>query len=365
MQRREENTNIHAAISKTNTYCRTRTNQSAIFSTRDADLYVFMPPKPITRACYRCDQRFHLDDIARLYDDVHGSSARVGVVLVSGKGVRLYRCDGDLSLGLSGLTRVKSFDSHGLPNRHGRGGQSALRLHRICEEKRGVWVKRIAEAIVQCFIDCDTAQPTIQWLILAGPAELKGKVHEQALVQQHFTNRCTVVDTDDFAVVGAERLSGEKQAVLHVLEKCGTVLRSLRSAEVRKATQEVEGLLNGKDSDRHVDRLVFGPMEVAEKLRAGGGGLKTLIVTREAWAQDLTLRDASLSATLYEEEERKQPAHDERKREDDELKQSPDEQSTSMRQVMSTLSDKTEVVYVDGGSDFVKRYGAWVGITWF
>merc|ERR1712187_501981 len=58
-----------------------------------------------------------------------------------------------------------------LPNKHGRGGQSALRFAKLRLEKRHNYVRKGAEIATQMFITDD--KPNITGLIVAGSAEFK------------------------------------------------------------------------------------------------------------------------------------------------------------------------------------------------
>merc|ERR1712045_1056467 len=59
-----------------------------------------------------------------------------------------------------------------LPNKHGRGGQSALRFARLRLEKRHNYIRKVGELATQFFIP-NGQTPNIKGLIVAGSAELK------------------------------------------------------------------------------------------------------------------------------------------------------------------------------------------------
>ena len=63
-----------------------------------------------------------------------------------------------------------------LPEKHGRGGQSALRFSRLRDEKRHNCVRKVAELAVQHFITNDKVNLT--GLVLAGSADFKTELSQ-------------------------------------------------------------------------------------------------------------------------------------------------------------------------------------------
>jgi peptide chain release factor subunit 1 len=61
-----------------------------------------------------------------------------------------------------------------LPNKHSRGGQSALRFSRLRDEKRHNYVRKVAELAVQSFITDDKVN--VDGLVLAGSADFKNEL---------------------------------------------------------------------------------------------------------------------------------------------------------------------------------------------
>ena len=67
-----------------------------------------------------------------------------------------------------------------MQSRQKKGGQSALRIARLAEEKRNLYVKQITEQINNCFIINNCV--TIKKLTIAGPAEMKNLVAHNNLI---------------------------------------------------------------------------------------------------------------------------------------------------------------------------------------
>lgn len=114
----------------------------------------FEPLFPLSHSLYQCDNRFHAEALeAALLDARAGDRARHGFVVVDGSGVLLAALEG-----AAGAPRVLHRFSVDLPRKHGRGGQSALRFGRLREEARHNYVRRVAEAAQECFIDKKSSQ---------------------------------------------------------------------------------------------------------------------------------------------------------------------------------------------------------------
>ena len=85
---------------------------------------------------------------------------------------------------LSVVTLEKSCtNSQWIYQKHGRGGQSAVRFSRLREEKRHNYVRKVAEVAVQNFITADKVN--VKGLILAGSADFKNELSKSDL----FDNR--------------------------------------------------------------------------------------------------------------------------------------------------------------------------------
>nr|GAT45477.1 peptide chain release factor subunit 1 [Mycena chlorophos] len=128
----------------------------------------FEPHKPVNRSLYLCDNKFHTEPLAELFE----SDARFGFIIMDGLGT-LFGV-------LSGSSRtVLQKISVDLPKKHGRGGQSALRFSRIRDEKRHHYVRKIAELAVQHFIAEDKV--VVTGLVLAGNADFKNELAQSPL----------------------------------------------------------------------------------------------------------------------------------------------------------------------------------------
>jgi len=122
----------------------------------------FEPPRAMPYL-YRCDDCFYVESLRKVVDDDCGDS--YGFIVIDGNGALFGK--------LQGVNRevLRSF-SVDLPNKHRRGGQSALRFERIRKEKRHIYLCKVAEGAARLFIGTDNL-PAVKGLILAGSGDLK------------------------------------------------------------------------------------------------------------------------------------------------------------------------------------------------
>lgn len=147
------------------------TKKRSVFSTNNCLL--FNPPNPIKQFFYRCDKKFHLNDLIKLYE----TDENYAIVLISGKRTEYYLYNANQT------KFIKGFDES-LPNQHKTGGQSAQRFGRIRDEKIGWYVKKIIEFMIKFYIIDNKF--SYAGLIIAGPAEMKKLVREENLFIKYF-----------------------------------------------------------------------------------------------------------------------------------------------------------------------------------
>lgn len=118
------------------------------------------PLKPIKTSLYFCDSKFHVEALlAQL-----GQADKYGFIVMDGNGALFGTLCGSEKVVLHRM-------SVELPNKHGRGGQSALRFARLRLEKRHNYVTKVAEAAAQTFLAHNRL--AVKGLVLAGAADLK------------------------------------------------------------------------------------------------------------------------------------------------------------------------------------------------
>lgn len=128
----------------------------------------FEPLKPVNTSLYLCDKQFHTEALKDLFVEDN----MFGVIVIDGKGIYIGT--------ICGNTRTKLYEEKvELPNKHGRGGQSALRFSRLREEKIHNYMHKCAEAATKYFITND--RPNVVGLIVAGSANLKTRLCDGGL----------------------------------------------------------------------------------------------------------------------------------------------------------------------------------------
>lgn len=231
---------------------------SSVFS----NCYLFSPPHPIKKFYYRCDRKFHLDDLLKLYE-THENYA---IVLVSGKRTEFYLYNINETKYLKGLDMD-------LPNQHKTGGQSAPRFGRIRDEKIGLYIKKIIELMIQLYVRDGIFQ--CQGMVLAGPAEMKDSVKNHDLYIQYFSRHLLKMITVPEII---------DNTIYQVIQLSADVLIS--DTEEKRIIQKFENMLTDKDL---IDLLLFGRQETMAAFAQNQ--LKEMLICEESTLKDYVLKD--------------------------------------------------------------------------
>lgn len=218
----------------------------------------FEPPRPISTKLYMCDSRFHTDGLKDLlqHDQIFG------FLVVDGNGALYGTVQGN-------HRQVLHKFSVTLPNKHGRGGQSALRFARLRLEKRRNYVRKVCELATQHFITDD--KPNVAGLVVAGFAELK----DQVVASELFDPRLGAVLLRPMVDISYGGECGFSQAIDQVSDRLKDV----------KFVQEKRLLTRFLDEvSRDTGRYCFGVEDTLRALEMGA--VETLIV----WESLSTLR---------------------------------------------------------------------------
>lgn len=128
----------------------------------------FEPFKPINKSLYMCDNRFHTEPLMELLDD----DTKYGFIVMDGHKTLYGVVTGNHRTTLQTI-------SVDLPQKHNKGGQSANRYARLCQESRHNYVTKAAEFATHHFISNN--KPNVSGLILAGSADFKDKLYKSDL----------------------------------------------------------------------------------------------------------------------------------------------------------------------------------------
>ena len=167
-----------------------------------------------------------------------------------------------------------------LPNKHGRGGQSALRFARLRLEKRHNYLLKVAEHANQYFLSQDNGRPLVHGIVIGGCADMK-----QELVARNYLDE----RLSSIVVKVVETSYGGRTGFNQAIGEAADVLKGVRIVEERRVLSRFFGEL-AVDSGK----AVYGAKETVEAMECGSA--ETLII----WAKLPLLRSVGL---LYGEQE--------------------------------------------------------------
>lgn len=178
--------------------CCVQVNQITAPSLHDGTTILFEPPKKINISFYRCDNKFHLDNILDMYNNEN----LIGVCLLSGEELRIYK------VSITGSHIESHLIKHiniKLPNKQKKGGQSAIRFGRIADIVRNQYVTKFVENIVNSYMTDNNTKCNVSKIIIAGFGYMPDDVIESSLFQQHFNKylykKLTINSIDDLTVI--------------------------------------------------------------------------------------------------------------------------------------------------------------------
>lgn len=178
--------------------CCVRANQRTVPSLQEGICMLFEPPRKINISFYRCDNKFHLDNILEMYCNEN----LIGVSLLSGEELRIY------NVAITGSHiehRLLKKISIKLPNKQKKGGQSAVRFARNADIARDHCVDKYVENMVNAYMIENNTKCNITKLIIAGFGFMPDDVVENQLFKQHLNKylykKLTINSIDDLTVI--------------------------------------------------------------------------------------------------------------------------------------------------------------------
>lgn len=204
--------------------------------------HIFVPPYPIKKFFYRCDKKFYLEDLLKLYDTVDNYA----IVLVSGKRTDFY-------IHNKNTTKLLKSVTESLPNQHRTGGQSAQRFERIRDERIGWYVKKLLEMMIQYYTKEGVF--VFKGLIIAGPAEIKSMLKDHDIFTQYFAKYL-------LKTVAISEIN--ENSIYHVVKLADDVLDN--NSESYQKLKNIDTLVS---NDNTMDLVVFGNDNVMLELEAG------------------------------------------------------------------------------------------------
>ena len=226
---------------------------------------VFIPPKPIKYKFYKCDSKFWVDDIKKLYY----SGNKYGLVVISG---HFYQIS-VIEL-IDDVCNIQSkYTNHiKLQKKQKKGGQSAQRIGRIRDENHHNYISIVLEKMETIF-----EEEHIDKFIIAGPSTKKEELVKRISEPEQILKVLTI---DDF----------KKDKIQNL------VIPIIKAYENRDDRVLVENLISNEQM------FIYGKKEVKKALARKL--LKTLVVcqsiikTKNVDVDKLMLVCQSMGTTL-------------------------------------------------------------------
>lgn len=118
---------------------------------------------PVRNNWYRCDNRFHVDQVQDLYSEHHA----IGVIIVSGETTQMYKCVG------TSHALLDEINVHRQKHQR-KGGQSAPRFQRIREGQIHEYIKTIQEHAWRVF--ARDGKCIVHALVISGAADIRDQL---------------------------------------------------------------------------------------------------------------------------------------------------------------------------------------------
>jgi len=209
----------------------------------------FEPYKPVTSSFYICDDSFHTEFLSSLTE----TNETYGFIIMDGNGCMFATLCGN------NKTVLQEF-AVTLPNKHNKGGQSAVRFGRLRMEKRNFYLKKCSELCTIHFIDAKTNLPNISGVILAGHADFKSEL--VSVIDERLKNR--VKGILDIAY-------GSQNGFNQAIELSKDILKNVEFVKEKELLHNFFSLIS-----MNTQRYVYGTKDTINALESGT--IETLIV---------------------------------------------------------------------------------------
>ncbi len=241
--------------------CYVLEKQSIVPSQNQLPTLLLEPPKKLSFAYYRCDNKFHLDSVLEMFED----GQKIGVCLISGKELLIY------VLTLSGshvdYNLIKRVDIV-LANKHNKGGQSSNRFGRIVQIVRNNYVDIAVQNIIETYMYDNNTKCSITKLVLAGPGVMKNDVANTDEFKQYMSKYLhKIIPTNNFNDGTIYELSSD-------------IISEIKQNDVKSIDSEINNLIQ-----IDYDTLAFGQTECMELIDTKN--IKKLFVNKTELTSEL------------------------------------------------------------------------------
>ena len=260
---------------------------------QDYKVWSIEPPIPLKQNLYRCDKEFVTEPLHDMVDD----KIIFGLVVMDKR-------EGNVAI-LKGKTIIplKQLGS-AVPGKHKTGGQSAQRFERLREGAAIEFYKRIAQQMLEEFLDNQTE---IQGIIVGGPGHTKYEFVDGGYINDQLKRKIIGIKdlsyTGDFGlqellaksedILSEEEVVKEKLLMRRFFEKLATESNRVSYGydDIKRLTAmgAVDTILISEELD---EKKLEELEEVAEKL-----GSKIEIISTET-REGVQLRDMGLVAAM-------------------------------------------------------------------
>lgn len=200
------------------------------------------PPRPISRAVYLCDRRFHTEFLEEMTAD----EPIFGYVICDGQDCLISMIQGN---------EKKKVSSHAslAKSRSRRGGSSSGRFQRGRTEAEHAFVKKICEGMTAAFLNED-GTPNVSGIVIAGKANVKSLVMSCEQLDKRIRSIvCAVLDIQHS---GAEGLA-------EAVEKSENQRSGKLHTNVAESLAEFDDMINNNP-----DLCCFGVDDITAALKA-------------------------------------------------------------------------------------------------
>jgi len=208
---------------------------------------LFSPPKKINKTYYRCDRKFHLDNILEMYK----SEVTYGIIFMAGNKIEFHKL---VKTGTN-YQNVKLFHKNiVLPSQHKTGGQSAVRFERLRDEAINDYVNQMSEMCVKHFMIENNTQSLVKGLIIAGPGLIKNDLLKNDLFNLYFKN----------LIIGClvtKELNDK--TIFDTIDEAKNIIEKNENKDIIKSLDKIKQMISLADN-----KLTFGHKDIVDGLNS-------------------------------------------------------------------------------------------------
>ena len=212
------------------------------------EVYVILPPEPISIYLYRCDSRFHTEHLEEFLRE----REIYGILLIDASAATYATLQG------RSLEIVRK-ETSGVPGKTRAGGQSARRYERVREMRLQEYFRRVGEHANKLFLSIEN----LKGLIIGGPGPTKYDFEKGDYLNYMLKDK--TIDMIDTAYV-------DEPGVKEIVDKTPEIMRKIRYIEEKKVMQQFLYEI-GHDTGL----ATYGEEQVREALEIGA--VKTLVLS--------------------------------------------------------------------------------------